>query len=199
MGKHKEKILRLIKMMEAINKENRIENKERYINMKSENLDKYIEYERLISIRELSKMIIEELNSEYMQCKYSDEVVAFIEKIIDWIEAVYNYTIDNNASSNNVKTLKICSQLVEDYTKVYDDASKVYARKDGDIIFSINKNGFEFGKRNKLIKENYTINNSLQQPITINLSINGDKTNIDEFTKLFEKYVKDAINNLSGR
>lgn len=144
---HRENLLKLIKMMKGVYNENIADNTSRGI-LDSE-LKQYISYERLLSIRELTKMFIEELNSEYLRCSESDEIFKFIEDTIEWLQLAYNYIIENNSGCSGVKSLKICSQSLNDYKKVYEDAKNTKDVKiKGKAYVSIKNSGaFEFGKR----------------------------------------------------
>lgn len=198
MNQHRENLLKLIKLIESIKEKEKIENIQAGIsNLK---LELYIlRNESIISIRELIKMFIEELNSEYMKCNLDDEIVKFIEGMLMWLNGIYDNIVEERLTDNeSIKTLKICGQLIKDLSKVYEGSKDTKELFDG-VAMAFQNKYLEFGKRNKPIKEDYTINNSYEQPITINLSINGDNTNIDEFTKSFEKYVKNVFNNINGR
>jgi hypothetical protein len=154
MNQHRENLQKLIKMMKGVYDESITDNKSR--EMLESEAERYISYERLLSIRELTRMFIDELNSEYMQCSEGDEVVGFIEDTIEWLQFAYDFTIEHNAGSTGVKSLKVCSQALNDYKKVYKEAKESRVIKGtGNVIATIeNVRGFEFGKRNKSLTFN---------------------------------------------
>lgn len=192
MKEHRENLLQLIKMMKGVYAESVVDNKSR--EMSDDNSKKYISYERLLSIRELAKMFIEELNSEYLKCSKGDEIVEFIKDIIKWLQSAYDFIIENKAGSTGVKNLKVCNQSLNDYKKVYKEANEPSIIKGGrTVIATILNEEFEFGKRNMPIREQYTSNSI--QPITVNVTFTGDedinKKSADEFVKYVEKHIKE--------
>jgi len=190
---HRENLLKLIKMMKGVYNESIIDNKSREIS--DDNSKKYISYERLLSIRELTRMFIEELNSSNLKCLDGDEIVGFIEDTVKWLQSSYDFTIENNVGSTGVKSLKVCSQSLNDYKKVYNEAkeSKVIKGSGNVVAIIDNVRGLEFGKRN-LSKEQYTSN--IVQPITINLTFTGDskenEITAEKLKNMIDKYSKDS-------
>jgi hypothetical protein len=157
MNKHRENLLKLIKMMEAIQQESILDNKTR--DMIESESERYIQFNRLISIRELTRMFIEELNSEYLKCSEGDEIVRYIEDMIEWLQLAYDFTIEHNAGSTGVKSLKICNQTLNDYKNIYDKAKIMY--KAPSETYSILK-VFEFGKKPASFNEkSMTVNNKI--------------------------------------
>lgn len=196
MKEHKENLVKLIKMITTI-KENQI------LHAISNRLDEskadtYIFDGDLLSLRELTRMFIDELNSKYLKCHEDDEIVKFIKDISSWFGRIYDEIIeDKRTNIEDIKTMKICGQLRKDYDKVYSEAQGIKIRGcDNSIVATINNDRFEFGKRN-MPKENYTTNNNVQ-PITINVTFTGDentnKTSADELVKYLEGYVNKLKN-----
>lgn len=189
MKEHKERLLDLIKMMKGIKKGIFDKYTKRCIPPLTEDEAKrYIDIETLISVRELTRMFVEELNSEYLQCEKDDEIVKFIEDIIEWLQLSYEYIIEGNNYSSGIKDLKICTQSLNDYRKIYNDAEIKFKDKDSGE-FSLHY--FSFGKKPK--EQQYTSNTV--QPITINLTFTGDskenEITAEKLKNMIEKYSKD--------
>jgi hypothetical protein len=147
MNQHRENLLKLIKMMRRVEKDCFIKYTEHCSpKLSKEEAVRYIDTETLISIRELTRMFIEELNSEYLQCEENDEIVIFIRDMIEWIQSAYDYIIEGNKYSGGVKELKICSQSLNDYKRAYEKANIIIRSKYGEVA-KIEKNYFEFGKK----------------------------------------------------
>lgn len=190
MNKHRENLLKLIKMITAIQKK-QIRNARDW-DVEESKTGVYLADYDLLSLRELSRMFIEELNSKYLGCTQDDEIVKFIEEISLWFENIYNAIVeDERTSSDDIRKMKICGQLKNDYNKVYNEAKGTVCLEDNETNEFKCIDGFKFGKSNKSKKETYISNN--QQPITINVTFTGDQEentiSIENFTKSFEKYV----------
>lgn len=184
---HRENLQKLIKMMEGIHNESIIDNQSR--EMLDNESERYISYEILLSIRELSKMFIEELNSRYMQCAEGDVIVQFIKDMIQWLQLAYNFTIEKNSGGTGVKSLKICNQVLNDYKRVYNEAhtSNVVKESCGKIFVEV----IEFGKINK------TSNSYLNEnPLNIDIVITGDKVKNGFTHESLEKIIKKVVNKI---
>lgn len=192
MNQHRENLLKLIKMMNAIKEENYLSNKTQYeFSLTDYEFTCYISDDRLISIRELTRMFLDKLNSEYLQCADGDEIVKFIEDMIEWLQSAYNFIIDNKAGSSSVKSLKICSQSLNDYKDVYEKAQLIPCHEPNKNIIQIkNSNGdFIFGRKEKEYKLS-------TQPMTINITFTGDeKSNqlsVEKLKDMIDKWSKNT-------
>lgn len=186
MNQHRENLQKLIKMMKGVYDESITDNKSR--EMLESEAERYISYERLLSIRELTRMFIDELNSEYMQCSEGDEVVGFIEDTIEWLQYAYDFTIEHNAGSTGVKSLKVCSQALNDYKKVYKEAqTSTVIKQEGQGKIVIEK--IEFGKRNLKIAYGGTTPENLpnNKPLAV-LHITEKVLNSEDTKKFDEIY-----------
>ena len=189
MKEQRERLLGLIKMMEAIRQENFTSNKEGCSESMTDNeADYYIPDFRLTSIRELTRMFVEELYSKYIQCSEDDEIVIFIKNMIIWLKSAYNFIIENNACGLAVRQLKLCNQSLKDYESVYEEAETKYINPDTKEYYI---HHFSFGKKPK--DQQYTSNTV--QPITINLTFTGDskenEITAEKLKNMIDKYSKD--------
>jgi hypothetical protein len=218
MNQHREILQKLIKMMGAIKQENYETNSIKCeFSLTDQEFTCYIPDDRLISIRELTRMFIEELNSEYISCSVDDEIVVFIKDMIEWLQSAYNFIIDNKAESSSVKSLKICSQSLNDYKKVLSDSQKTKnIRGVGHTIGTISSDGFEFGRKSdedfaivnksetirspeitKKLDEIYESLKNLTEvkPINLAITFSGDeKSNQINIEKLKETIIKYSNN-----
>jgi hypothetical protein len=196
MNKYRENLLKLIKMMEAIRQENFNDNKERYPETMTDNeAEYYIPNDKIVSIRELTRMFVKEIESEYMKCSEGDEVVRFIEDMIQWLSGAYDFIIENNACSSSVKNLKICNQSLEDYREVYEKSQlKTVVNADhGTIAYLKNKNNeFIFDKKKMDDKDNL-------QPINFNITFTGDVKSNEITASKLESMMKKILEKQSSR
>jgi len=184
MKEHRENLLKLIKMITTIK-----EIQERYNiedGMEESKLDTYIHEGNLLSLRELTKMFIEELNSDNMQCDKDDEITIFIQNMSLWFSRVYDAVIKNKRTSgDDIKTMKISGQMKKDYDKVYNDSEVKYKSPNSDEFSFYYLN---FGKKPK----EQNISNT-QQPITFNITFTGDRKENEFSVEKLEKALRNSL------
>ena len=141
MNKHREELLKLIKMINLIRKEGY----DNYIlkGVEESKADLYLSDDKIISIRELTRILIKELESEYMTCSLDDEIIVFIKNMIEWFKNLYDFVIEQECT-DGIKRMKICNQLREDYENIYDKGKIMY-KSPTEKEYSLVK--FEFGKK----------------------------------------------------
>lgn len=145
MKEHRENLLKLIRMIMTIKREQERHNADNDSIEKSKR-DTYIYEGNLLSLRELTKMFIEELNSEYMHCEKDDEIVSFIKNMSLWFSRVYDAVIENKRTLDvDIKTMKICNQLKKDYDNIYNNAETKYINQETKEWYV---HHFDFGKQN---------------------------------------------------
>jgi hypothetical protein len=180
MNQHRENLQKLIKIIEVIKLKGHIGN-----------TLLYFDNETIVSLRELTRMFIDELDSEHLECKKDDEIILFIEDTINKLKITYDNIIKEElTNSENIKLFKICGQLIKDYGKIYSESKGTVCLKDDETDEFKCMDGFNFGKRNKPIKDIYT-SNSFQQPITINLTVNGENVDAEKLVSELVKKVKE--------
>jgi hypothetical protein len=184
MDQQRENLQKLIKVIKTIKSKGNIQNV-KTIGIREISL--HFNSESIVSLREVTRMFIEELNSDYLECRKDDEIIKCIEDIMEALKETYDNIVEHEfTKSEDIKLFKICGQLIKDYEKLYNEA-KI------DLVTLREKTpltkAFAFGKKYSPIKTIHTNNNSFNKPITINLSVNGE--NIDA-----EKIVSELVENI---
>lgn len=177
MNTHRENLQKIIKVIKTIKRKGGIGN---FNEIGIREISLHFNCESIVSLREVTRMFIEELNSEYMECRKDDEIIECIENILKALKETYDNIVENEfTNSEDIKLFKICGQLIKDYEKLYNDAKIELLTLGEELPLT---NGFAFGKKYSTIeKEIHKHSNSFNQPMTINLSVNGENIKSEEF------------------
>ncbi|MBY6838731.1 hypothetical protein [Clostridium botulinum] len=202
MNKNKQELLGIIKMIEGIRKEEY----KRYIDMGSTVYEASINIgvNKLICIKELSKIFIAKINEDYMELSENDTIVEFISEMVRWFEEIINHIIDCPNSElyvcdeSIIKIFKMSHQLKDDFKKLYENSRRLIKTSDKTIVVS---DKFIFGRTKcfdfNLIKidkkkENYDYNDfrdSIKHSNLISVQANNWE---DAESKIAQDYGKDS-------
>lgn len=200
MNKNKQELLGIIKMIEEIRKEEY----KRYIDMGATEYESSINIgvNKLICIKELSKIFISKTNEEYMELSENDTIVEFISEMARWFEEIINHMIDYSDpklyDETSIKIFKMSHQLKDDFQKLYENSRRLIKTSDKTIVVS---DKFIFGRTKcfdfNLIKidkkkENYDYNDfrdSIKHSNLISVQANNWE---DAESKIAQDYGKDS-------
>ncbi|OSA95713.1 UNVERIFIED_ORG: hypothetical protein B2H93_04645 [Clostridium botulinum] len=159
---------------------------------------------KLICIKELSKIFIAKINEEYMELGENDTIVEFISEMGGWFEEIINNIIDCPnpklyvCDDSIIKTFKMSRQLKDDFKKLYETSRRLIKTSDKIIVVA---DKFVFGKTKyfdfNLIKidknkESYDYNDfseSIRHSNLISVQANSWE---DAESKIAQEYGKDS-------